>query len=63
MGGPDRSDRRRTLTVAEAAELLGISKSAAYDFVRSGELPAIRLGRRVLIPESALLRLLGEDAA
>lgn len=36
---------RRFLTLAEAADLLNISLGFAYSLVRSGELPAIRLGR------------------
>lgn len=35
----------RFLTLAEAARLLNISRGFAYSLVRSGELPAIRLGR------------------
>jgi excisionase family DNA binding protein len=36
----------RFLTVADTAEVLNISASAAYALVRSGELPAIRIGAR-----------------
>ena len=46
-----------TLTVERAAELLGIGRSAAYEAARRGELPTIRIGRRVLVPRAALLRL------
>ena len=49
---------RQTLSVAEAAEVLGISRAHAYDCVRSGELPSITLGRRVVIPLRALDELL-----
>lgn len=48
----------QTLSVAEAAEVLGISRAHAYDCVRSGELPSITLGRRVVIPKRALDDLL-----
>jgi excisionase family DNA binding protein len=34
----------RFLTVAETAEVLNVSTSQAYALVRSGELPAIRIG-------------------
>jgi excisionase family DNA binding protein len=47
------------LTVAEAARLLGISKSHAYQLVHTGALPAVRLGRRVLIPGRSINELLG----
>jgi excisionase family DNA binding protein len=55
-----RTKRERlTLTVEEAAEALGIGRTLAYDAVRRGELPTVRLGRRLLVPQSALDRLLG----
>lgn len=43
------------LTVEEAAELLGISRTLAYAKVRDGVLPSIRLGRRLLVPRRRLL--------
>lgn len=57
--GPDRL----TLTVEEAAATLGISRASAYEAVRRGEIPAIRIGRRVLVPRVALDRLLGAAGA
>lgn len=50
---------RLTLTVEEAAALLGISRAFAYEAVRRGEIPSIRIGRRVLVPRVALDRLVG----
>jgi excisionase family DNA binding protein len=49
---------RLTLTVEEAAATLGISRAFAYEAVRRGEIPSIRIGRRVLVPHAALNRLL-----
>ena len=49
---------RLVLTVVEAAELLKIGRSCAYEAVRNGQLPVIRLGRRILVPRAALLRKL-----
>lgn len=54
---------RWTVTVEEAAEILGISRSSAYECVHRGELRAIRLGRRLVIPRSALAELLGANEA
>jgi len=51
---------RQTLTVEEAAKLLGVSRGSAYGAVRSGELPVVRLGRRLLVPRQALERMLAE---
>lgn len=50
--------KRRTLTVAEAAACLGVSRNTAYDAIRRGTVPSIRLGRRILIPSQALEALL-----
>jgi len=49
---------RLTLTVEEAAASLGISRASAYEAVRRGEIPAIRIGRRILVPRAALERFL-----
>lgn len=49
---------RLTVTVEEAAELLGISRAFAYLLVARNELPSLRLGRRVVVPRRALDRLL-----
>ena len=52
---------RLTMTVEEAAELLGISRNSAYEAVRRGEIPSVRLGRRILIPTEQLRRLLAGE--
>ena len=54
---------RQTMTVEEAAAILGISRAKAYECARTGELPSIRFGRRVLIPSAALARLLQPGGA
>jgi excisionase family DNA binding protein len=46
--------------VAEAGEMLGISRAFAYELVARGELPVIRLGRRLLVPKVGLLALVGQ---
>ncbi len=48
-----------TLSVEEAARLLGISRTLTYDLVRRAELPRLRLGRRVVIPRQALQDMIG----
>lgn len=50
---PDPAEQP-TMTVQQAGEALGISRSSAYDAVRSGTIPAIRLGRRLVVPTAAL---------
>lgn len=55
-------EERLTFTVAETARLLGIARNTAYDRVRTGEIPVLRLGRRLLVPKRALERLLEESS-
>ena len=47
-----------TLTVEEAAQVLGIGRNSAYEGIRAGEIPSVRIGRRILVPRCALDRLL-----
>lgn len=53
------SPRPATLTLSETATVLGISRSTAYELAKSGELPVLRLGRRLVVPIRALEQLLG----
>lgn len=54
-----------TVTVTEAARLLGISKSHAYELIGRGQfpIPVLRLGARVVVPAAPLRRLLGGERA
>jgi excisionase family DNA binding protein len=55
-----RWDGRSAFTVEEAGcDILGLSKCSAYAAANSGELPAIRVGRRLIVPRHALERMLG----
>jgi excisionase family DNA binding protein len=51
-------DHRMTMTVEQAAAALGVSRGTAYEAVRTGQLPTIRIGRRVLVPIEGLETLL-----
>lgn len=53
-------DNKLTLSVGEAAKLLGIGRNLCYDRVKKGEIPVIKLGRRLLVPRKALEKLLEE---
>ncbi len=55
----DALDGRLTVTVEEAASILGLGRSAAYEAARRGQLPTRRLGRRIVIPVPLLLDWLG----
>ena len=54
LGGTVPDEERMTLSIEEAAVRLGISRALAYELVRRGELPRLRLGRRIVIPLKAL---------
>ena len=43
-----------TMTVEEAGRMLGISRGLAYELVARGEIPSLRLGRRIVVPRRAL---------
>jgi excisionase family DNA binding protein len=52
-------------TIEEAAELLKIGRSGAYEAARRGNIPVLRIGRRWLVPRVALDKMLadaGKDA-
>jgi excisionase family DNA binding protein len=51
-------DARTTLTIEEAAEILGLSRASAYAAANNGDLPVIRLGRRLIVPRHALEQML-----
>jgi len=53
---------RRTISVEEAGRRLGVGRGLAYELARRGEIPALRLGRRLVVPEAALDLLLAADA-
>jgi len=53
-------DTKITVTVEEAARLLGISRSLAYDMARRGQLPTLKFGRRLVVPRRALEGLIEE---
>jgi excisionase family DNA binding protein len=59
----DRPEQRLTMTVEEAAVMLGISRATAYDAVSRGEIPCLRIGRRILIPKVAMEKLLNSGSS
>jgi excisionase family DNA binding protein len=54
-----RVSRSAVVTVAEAASVLGVDVRTVSRAIENGELPALRLGRRVLVPRLPLLAALG----
>ena len=58
MGKHNRSENRKTYSIAEIGELLGVGKNAAYNAVHRKEIPVIRIGGRLLVPKAAFDKLL-----
>jgi excisionase family DNA binding protein len=55
----DEAPEPATMSIPAAAELLGISRSAGYRGANRGQIPTIRIGRRLLVPTARLHQLLG----
>jgi excisionase family DNA binding protein len=55
---PTRKELPAVLTVLEVAKILRIAKMSVYHAIARGDLPSIRVGRRILIPRFALEQML-----
>jgi excisionase family DNA binding protein len=56
----------RLLSIEQAAHILGIGRSTAYELVRLGQLRSLKIGSRRLVPREAIddvIRELGGRAA
>jgi excisionase family DNA binding protein len=51
-----------TYRIEEAAKVLGIGRNTCYEAAKSGEIPTVRIGRRLLVPKIALDKLLNGNA-
>jgi len=47
-------DTRRYLSIAEACEVFGVSRTTLYRLQKAGKLPVLHLGSRILIPIAAV---------
>jgi hypothetical protein len=50
-----------TVSVERAGSFFGLGRSSAYQAVKNGDLPAIRIGARWVVPTAALRRMLALD--
>lgn len=53
---------RIVFSVEEVRQRLGISRNLMYEAIRTGQIPSIRIGRRILVPRAALQRMLEKDS-
>jgi excisionase family DNA binding protein len=59
----EMSTERKTMTIEDAAQVLGISRNSAYTAAKRGEIPTIKIGRLLLVPTAALDRLVAGEQA
>lgn len=55
----DAALAKPTTSVEVAGRVLGISRAAAYRAAGSGDLPAFRIGRKIVVPTAKLRQLIG----
>ena len=51
-----QDERKATVNVKEAAEILGLHPNSVYHYIREHKLPAVQIGRRWLISKAVLYR-------
>ena len=59
---PDAETRPVVPVWPTAGRALGLGRSATYDAAERGDIPTIRIGRRILVATAALRQMLGLDA-
>jgi excisionase family DNA binding protein len=59
---PRLEDLPDVIPVKTVATFFGCAENTCYSAIRSGALPAVRLGRRLLVPKSGLIRFLEGSA-
>jgi excisionase family DNA binding protein len=52
-----------TMTVDELSAVLGVGRGQAYAAVREGQVRSLRIGKRILIPTTAVREMLGREGA
>lgn len=60
MSNRDNTTDSLVLTPVETAKLLRIGRGTVYEQIRCGAIPSIRMGRRILVPKAALMKMLEE---
>ena len=62
--GQRKQIERATYNLPEAAALLGVGRTLAFELARRGAFPTpvIRLGRRLVVSKSAIERLLADGS-
>lgn len=58
----EHTPKAAVYTVEEIAKILRVSRNTAYEAVRRGEIPTVKIGRRLLVPRTAFESLLAASA-
>lgn len=60
MSNQDNASDSLVLTPVETAKLLRIGRGTVYEQIHLGLIPSIRMGRKILVPRAALMKMLEE---
>ncbi len=50
---------RELFTITEFCKMAGIGRTLAYDLIKSGDIRAVKVGRKTMIPRTAIESWLG----
>ncbi|MGX1323743.1 hypothetical protein AB7M17_007196 [Bradyrhizobium sp. USDA 377] len=59
----DLLTKNLTVPVDVAGRAIGLSRNAAYRATKTGEIPSIRIGGRIVVPTASLRKMLGLEVA
>lgn len=45
------------ISVEQLSKVLGVGRNSAYNLVRSGQIPSVRVGKQIRIPKAAIAAL------
>jgi len=57
---PDKGQGRLLLRPREVADLIGVSRTTAYDLIAAHKIPSVRIGNHLRVPAAALEKLIAE---
>jgi hypothetical protein len=55
---PDETQRQTLNLWPDAGRILGLSRGATFQAAKRGQIPTIRIGRRLLVPKAKLAKML-----
>jgi excisionase family DNA binding protein len=55
--------KRLLLRPREVADLIGVSRSTAYELINSGQIPSLRIGGMLRVPAAGLEEMIADKLA